>query len=236
MTQTYQYPNAPIVEACIGLVFDNINISHLKNIAAIESANYPNVTEIKDFNNASQLIGLEIVDKEFKQRLKLQTNQFTFSRLNPYPGWHNFQPEAKRLWKLFSNVTDLIQINSLSLRYINRIDLPVLPFNDLGEYLNTLPKFNTSVTGEPNNFFMQLQIPQKDIQADLIITEALIDEPKIKDKLSLILDIDVIKKALASKDNIWELLEQFHDRKNVVFEDSITAKIRGLINNVDNIK
>lgn len=76
---------------------------------------------------------------------------------------------------------------------------------------------------------MQLQLPQDDIKAMLVLTEAKAQGPP--DKLSILLDIDVFRDTEIPSDEaaLWQLLEQFHVRKNEIFEASITDATRRLI-------
>jgi uncharacterized protein (TIGR04255 family) len=78
---------------------------------------------------------------------------------------------------------------------------------------------------------MQLQIPQPDLEATLIINET-IAPPTNPELVTIILDLDLFREhAWESHDkNIWQFLEKLRLRKNEVFEASITDKVRGLIN------
>ena len=77
---------------------------------------------------------------------------------------------------------------------------------------------------------MQLEIPQEDIGATLVLIEALI--PSSKDNfLSVLLDIDLFSNVdfASNDDKHWSLLETFRSRKNEIFEACITDKTRELL-------
>jgi uncharacterized protein (TIGR04255 family) len=70
------------------------------------------------------------------------------------------------------SVTKPKLINRLALRYVNRLDLP-LPVGDLKYYLRTVPEVSPDLPQGLSGYFMQLQIPQEDISAILILNQAL---------------------------------------------------------------
>ena len=78
-------------------------------------------------------------------------------------------------------------------------------------------------------FFLRLVMPQIDLAAKLILTEALL--PPQGDRLGVILDIDLFRENVsinAESAEIWDILEAFRVRKNKYFEASITDAAREL--------
>ncbi len=64
----------------------------------------------------------------------------------------------------------------------------------------------------------------------LVINEA-IAPPSNPEIVTVILDLDLFRHQIWESDDedIWQFLERLRDRKNEVFEASITDKTRGLI-------
>jgi len=77
---------------------------------------------------------------------------------------------------------------------------------------------------------MQLQLPQQDLNCMLIINEALA-QPTNPGIITVILDLDLFRQQIWKNDDedIWQFLDKLRDRKNEVFEASITDKTRELI-------
>lgn len=81
---------------------------------------------------------------------------------------------------------------------------------------------------------MQAQIWQQDLGCWLIVNEAP-EVPPAEETLSIRLDLDMFREQYeepwpADDDTlIWEFLERLHERKNEVFESSITNRTRRLI-------
>jgi uncharacterized protein (TIGR04255 family) len=77
---------------------------------------------------------------------------------------------------------------------------------------------------------MQLQIPQDDIDAMLVLNEAF-EPQQDPDIVSVILDIDLFRDVHlpGDEEELWALFEQLRERKNEVFEASITDRTRELI-------
>ncbi len=81
---------------------------------------------------------------------------------------------------------------------------------------------------------MQVNIPQIDLDSTLVINQAIADSPETG-HLSITLDIDLFSVSTLrfdighSLDDEWAVLERFHERKNEVFEASITEETRKLI-------
>ena len=120
-------------------------------------------------------------------------------------------------------------ITRLALRYINRLDLP-LPLRDLKDYLRTVPEISPNMTQELSGYFMQLQLPQADLDAILVLSQTLIPPPE-PNIVSVVLDFDLFfKDNVPSEDrDIWKQFEVLRTRKNKVFEACITDKTRRLI-------
>ncbi len=242
------YSKAPISEALINLNVEfgsEVTLESLKEIQRSIELDYPqqegmivaqgqfqigsNVTA-----TASQTpVGYRFSSSDKKRVFQARLDGFTFSQLEPYHTWETLRNEARRLWKVYSLVTHPKSIQRVAVRYINRLDLPVDASGSLNfqDYLRTVPEVSPDLSqGLISDYFMRLQIPQEDLRASLILNEALI--PSVKQgTISVLLDIDLFSTIEFSPDSdeVWSLLEQFRDRKNVIFEACITDKTRELL-------
>jgi uncharacterized protein (TIGR04255 family) len=97
------------------------------------------------------------------------------------------------------------------------------------EYLKTFPRVGEEAGQDVTQFLLRLVLPQPDLDATLILTEALVPgEPSTR--LGVILDIDLFRETvvLPESPEIWTILDTFRARKNVYFEASITDRTREL--------
>ncbi len=174
-------------------------------------------------------IGYAFVGGEGKHVVQFRVNGFTFSRLAPYLTWEQLRDEAKRLWNSYRQIVGPLPIIRVGLRYVNQLDLP-MPMRDLRDFIRLYPEISSDLPQQVGGFFLQVQIPQADLGAMLILNEAMVPPPG-PNVASIVLDIDVFSQGLKleSDDEVWNMMETFRLRKNLVFEGCITNNTRELI-------
>ncbi|MBD1923548.1 TIGR04255 family protein [Microcoleus sp. FACHB-831] len=239
------YSQAPITEAAISLRLelpDDVTLATLTDVHLAIKAAYPMSQDILAFQGqmlagasvgatASQTqIGYNFLSSDQKHSFQARLDGFTFSRLAPYERWETFRDEAQRLWNIYRSVANPKSISRLALRYINRLDFP-LPLDDLKDYLRTVPEVSADLPQGLSGYFMQLQIPQVDLTAMLLLNQAIIP-PQNPNVVSVLLDIDLFRDSdfPSEEKALWEILEQLHIRTDQVFEACITDRTRELIN------
>jgi uncharacterized protein (TIGR04255 family) len=101
---------------------------------------------------------------------------------------------------------------------------------DFRDYIRLYPEISSDLTQLLAGFFLQVQIPQEDLGAMLILNEAMVP-PSGPNVVSVVLDIDVFKQGLKleSDDDVWNTMDAFRLRKNLIFEGCITNNTRELI-------
>lgn len=153
---------------------------------------------------------------------------FTFNKLKPYEKWQVFCSESKSLWDIYAKSFSPKKITRIALRYINRIEVP-LPIKDFKEYILTTPEVAPNLPQSLAHFFMQIVVPNQEIEASAIITETM-EPPTESQRLPLILDIDVFKERIYvdGKEEIWNDFEKLRVFKNDIFFNSITDKAKEL--------
>jgi uncharacterized protein (TIGR04255 family) len=152
-------------------------------------------------------LGYVFIGDQGKHVAQFRLNGFTFSRLAPYQTWEQLRNEAKALWGSYRDIVGALPIVRVGLRYVNQLDLP-LPVRDFRDFIRSYPEISSDLTQQLAGFFMQVQIPQEDIAAMLILSEALVP-PEVPGVVSVVLDIDVFKQGLKleSDDEIWNMME-----------------------------
>jgi uncharacterized protein (TIGR04255 family) len=174
-------------------------------------------------------MGYAFVGGEGKQVVQFRVNGFTFSRLAPYQSWELLRKEAKMLWESYRQIVGALPVVRVGLRYVNQLDLP-MPMRDFRDFIRLYPEVSADLAQHLAGFFVQVQIPQEDLGAMLILNEALVP-PSGPNVASVVLDIDVFKQGikLESDDELWNMLEDLRLRKNLIFEGCITNNMRELI-------
>lgn len=237
-----RYAHAPITEAVIDIRIQPVDGVGLDRIAVVhqrEAERYPKRADrvesrfVLTGGSASSLTqgiaGYLCRSTDGKQVFQSRLDGFTFSRLAPYESWEAFRDEAHRLWQVYLSVVTPCAVTRLGVRYINRLDLP-LPVTDFEDYVRTVPRVAPGLPQALSGYYMQVQIPQTDLDAVLILNEGVVQPPS-PEFASVVLDIDLYRNVMlrAEDPEVWSILEQFRWRKNEVFEACITDATRRLI-------
>jgi len=147
---------------------------------------------------------------------------FTFSKLEPYTTWEEVFGEALRLWDIYIEIAQPLEISRVAVRYINRLRFPAPA--DLGEYLEAPPTLPSPIPQRIREFLIRAVVddPERDLSAILI--EAL--ESPEPDTIQVLLDIDAFKQAAFAPGDpsIGQTFEQLRTLKNQIFFASITEK------------
>ena len=236
------YAHAPVVETVVEIVAESKqghNISQLKALGAKEPV-YSEVRETHEFGAAvelkaggkasseghQRLIGYQFVDSAGARIFSARVDRFSFSKLQPYTEWESVRDEALRLWHRYANAAKVKKVTRLGVRYINRLDLPG-PLIELKEWLLTGPEVAAGMPQQVAAFAMQLMLPQPDLQGTMAAVRIAVVDPPNPKTVSVVLDIDVQRSGsdvgLSSLQNELDLL---HDRENLIFECSITDRVR----------
>lgn len=169
-------------------------------------------------------IGVRLATEKNTRVLQLTANGFTYSHLPPYSSWQEFRAEAAPLWEQYivAAVPDVVTRSAL--RYINRLNFKG-PSVEPEEYLNLYPKLPKGIPPDITGMFLQLRMPQEDLDSMAIINCTLAD-PTEPDSISMILDFDVfqLSERKPSDPEIWDLLDKLDERKNLLFNECLTQK------------
>jgi uncharacterized protein (TIGR04255 family) len=236
------YLKSPIVEALLDIRVElppDVKFDDLQRIYDRVSDLYPNKEEQLLFQaqitggasvsaTANQSpVGYFYSSENRKKVLQTKIDGLTYSHLAPYDSWENFRDEAKYLWGIYQEIANPKTIITQSIRYVNRFDIP-LPIRDFKDYFLTFPEVSPNLPFQGlSGCFMQLQIPQEDISAMLLLSQAIIP-PHAENVVSVLLDINIHPLGIID-DDMWNLFEQMHSRVDSVFEGCITNKTRALI-------
>jgi uncharacterized protein (TIGR04255 family) len=238
------FPNAPITEALLDIRVElpkEVTLSELEIFHNHIKERFPEKKQrvsLKGGFNLSQGMpeSLPVTGGPYgyffnspadKKIVQARLDGFTFNKLKRYENWEAFRSEARELWNLYFQICNPVKITRIALRYINRIEIP-LPIKDFKEYILTTPEVAPNLPQGLAGFFMQLVIPNPNIEANAIITQTM--ENPTGNKLPLILDIDVFREINYTDNNVemWNEFEKLRSFKNEIFFNTITKKAEEL--------
>jgi len=165
--------------------------------------------------------GFRFTAGDGRQIAQFNRDGLVFSRLEPYEDWITFSAEALRLWQLFVEVAEPVEVQRLGVRFINRIDLS--DASDVENCIRGLPHFGDQL-GLPLTEFMYrslCEVPGHPYRVNLIQT---IQPPSQASGARLILDTDVsTTKALPCDETILRThLTEMRWLKNKAFFSQVT--------------
>lgn len=244
MTIYTVFPNAPITEALIDIrveLPERITLQDLEAFHNIVKARFPDKKERisykADFKVSPKGSTVEVPPSKpdgylfhssaENKIVQARLDGFTFNKLKPYENWDIFRTEARQLWDEYFKIANPVKITRIALRYINRIEIP-LPFKTFKEYVLTIPEIAPTLPQDLAQFFMQLSIPNRDIEATAVINQTM--EMPANQRLPLIFDIDVFREVTYSdnREEMWGEFEKLRKYKNALFFESITDKTKEL--------
>lgn len=254
MTEPVHYRRAPIIEATISLGIvppTTLTAESLSRIHNFIKERYPNVAEEyfyagevsvsaigepPEHEDTHGLIGYSFSDSNQQRTLRVTLDGFDFSVGQPYDRWQSFRDEALELWEIFKEVSSAMEISRVALRYINRIDIPNTGLAKLEDYFKIYLEIPEDWPGGTSltNFFVQFRAPQPDLGCDLVVNHAPAPPPE-SNMVSVMLDFDLFRELydrplqISEDVEAWQLLEKLRERKNDVFNASLTEEAKELI-------
>jgi len=242
-----RYSKSPLVEALLDIRVQASEDDIMSKLAAVgdaEQTRYPNrskrfelsapmvltIGEGEPESSAVQVdwVGYTFASEDGRHLFHAQKNGFTCNHLTPYSGWAAFREEARQLWTTYLHIATPASITRIALRYINKIDLP--GGSEFSHYFKTYPEVSADMPQLLAGLLMRLVIPHLDIGATLILHQSMLN-PQEDGTTPIILDLDLFKfvDLRADSDELWDWIEQLHDREFASFEACLTDKMKEFI-------
>jgi uncharacterized protein (TIGR04255 family) len=239
------YPRPPIVEAIIDMRLA-MPVDAERLIRALETLpQYTGPHEVHDLFQFSAR-----VEKEATSTSTTRTPHITFLRtkdglrrigcgigilsvhvLAPYPGWESFREQALEAVERLPLDVRHPGLNSIAVRYVDRIGFPLSPLAQYDEYLTLMPIKPAEMPSQLTGFHIATSSvdPVDSTAASLTLTSAPRDE---QGRPNLIYDLILQRSgsplcSLEADDWIG-IVDALHTRQRAIFEDSITEKMREL--------
>lgn len=243
------YPHPPITEAVIEVRVDGLIDEPKKEKAGKKlSKFYPN--ERRQMNKGISVdfdrdlasvehVGTVITrsNEDENELLLLGPNGVAVSQLATYPGWDVFFGRFQRDWAAWKSVVGHRKLVQIGLRYLNRIDVPMVDHVARHEDYLTLQIQLPSRYSKMLGYSLMAQLPLKDIQCVATINSGAVQSP-IPGYAGFLLDIDIVRQVdVPQKDaDIEELLEVMREAKNDVFQSFITDAARDRFRNEQSLR
>lgn len=238
------YKRPPITEAVIGINFSEpLEPTKLGKADKKFAKFYPQHTVVQNYD-VKVLLGQDgranaddtrVVDGHRRssidsdELLVLWPAEFVVSQLAPYPGWEAFIARFERDWRAWRQVTGYREISRIGLRFINRIDIPIVDDKvEHEKYLNIYARL-PELIGSVNGYSTQIGTEINDIKCLLKVNSGTVRAP-ILEHSSFLLDIDFGRMLDVPQrdEDILALLNEIRVKKNEVFEACITKRARKL--------
>src|SRR4051812_47823322 len=152
-----RYKSAPITEAVIELRIqprEPFDHTALSDLAHLFKADFPKTAPLRlvqmgvslherssdaRMTSSQQAIGFRLSKADDSRILQIRRDGFAYSHMAPYSEWAIFRAEATGLWKRYQAAFPEIKLARCGLRYINRVDVPMLRV-ELEDYFRMYPK------------------------------------------------------------------------------------------------
>ncbi len=161
------------------------------------------------------------------QIVQARLDGFTFSRLTPYETWERLRDEARRLWAVYAQLVQPVEVTRVAVRYINRLELP-LPFDDFRQWIRTVPEIAPDLPQRLAGYFLRLNLPYP-VNGRYVfvnVTQKL-DSERSGQFVPMIFDIDAFAPESFDPTDpiIWDRFEELRQVKNTVFFQSLTEEM-----------
>jgi len=238
------YARAPVQESLVQVrVADTqrVSLDQLRDIRFVHSHSLEKpvpivnqdveVTQAPDASkvmSAARQVGYQFRDSDRHEIVRTELDAFSFHKLAPYTGWEDWAPRVRTAWQSFIAVSKPQTIRRVSVRYVNRLELP--PQGELKDYLLTAPDIAPGLPQLLSGYAMQVSLPWTDGATEVVVRQAMISPPR-PNIAAILLDIEAGQTANRAYDeeSLFRTIEDLHAIENEVFERCITNRTRELI-------
>ena len=176
------------------------------------------------------LQALQYFSADEKQLIQFRPAGFSFNRLAPYTTLDDHLAEIERTWRIFVGIANPVVCRAVRLRYINRIQLPMVDGRvEIDDYLKLAPKLADEERLTFVGFFNQHSVlePATGNQVNIVFAT----QPPVSERLPVIFDIEAFKEVGCDPGD-WQTIsgriESLRSLKNLVFANSLTEKCLNL--------
>jgi uncharacterized protein (TIGR04255 family) len=236
------YENPPIQEALLDIQVEyspDFSAAYLESIphqiSDLLPIKEPMASVSVDMSPEGSSVSQGIDGYMFKSRdgekiLQLTVRGFTYSKIKNYTSWEDFILEAEALWTAYRNHANPVKVKRLGVRYINRINIPLLDGKDFNvrDYFNIYPTFDTDESSVESFY----RIVYQHSENTCIVTQVMNPSLDTATSKGSILDIDAFREVSIAADNslsnLTDILSTIRTTKNKYFKSAITSNTEEL--------
>jgi uncharacterized protein (TIGR04255 family) len=247
MHESYPYP--PIIEAVIEVRVDGlIDEADRLKVGKKLSKFYPterlqvNKTINVDLDHDTASINPEgmVITRangDENEQILLGPNSLSVSQRATYPGWAKFFTRFQRDWTAWKSVIGHRKVIQIGMRYINRIDVPLVDHVARHEDYLTLQIQLPPSYPNTSGYSLMARLPLSEVHSFAVINSGAVESP-IPGYAGFLLDIDVIRQVDVPQNDtdIKGLLEKMRHAKNNVFQSLITDAARDRFRNDEHLR
>ena len=175
---------------------------------------------------------ISFLRKDERVAVLIGPNILSVNHLAPYSSWEEFMPLIKRSFEVYRNVVDPKQLQSVQLRYINDITIP-MGYSEIESYLNLRPFVSGNLPQNFRAFITGIQVPQENHRDSLKIEVQGSSEPESESvRVTLDLDYLLLETDEIDLDTVFDWLVVAHSHVEGAFESCITDEARQLFEEV----
>ncbi len=239
------YGNAPIQEALcdfrfvpdgtwdatsVGFIYDRLQ--EPPAFSQKQQVTNFNITLTTEANHIGQAFGVTpqmrfMPADDDKTLVQVAPYMLAVNRLRPYKGWEAFRPSILRGYNAYRAVSPGATLQSVTLRYINRITFSMTTLN-LEHYFRFYPRLDIGDMQDYSNFFSAVQVPFKGNRdvLTLMLATPLESQPEHTIAVDLDLGYQLRQPESIPLDGIPDWIDQAHAHIEHIFEECITDELR----------
>jgi uncharacterized protein (TIGR04255 family) len=174
----------------------------------------------------SKLNGIQFASEKKDKHVFFEADKFSYEIQNEYSGWEQTINEFMSLWKVFEKITSSKTIRGISVRFVNRFNLPVKT-EKISEYFNC---YIHSQSFDAEMFEFQFKYTSSFTEGIIAHISHSLEAP-ISNQIPYYFDIDAINlnPVQNSSDEIKLVFENLRLIKNTIFEQTLTEAAKNLI-------
>jgi uncharacterized protein (TIGR04255 family) len=174
---------------------------------------------------------MQFLSDEKHRIIQLAQDLLVVNQLAPYPHFEEWEPDVYRALRIYSELAQPKNVVRLGLRYINRVPIPGEQIQ-MEDYFTIYPNLPQRLGDMHGSFLVRVEVPQSGQHHTVVITFGTAPPPPAQDAGQAFMldlyDLFAIHQPV-DEETIKREIQCAHDNIVVAFEDSITERLRALL-------
>ncbi len=226
-----KYNNSPLCEVVFELFFTTNSWNSV--IPGLFYSNirekFPETKQRSATNNGNTEEITLYINKESNMIIQLSRSMMSVNKLPKYNGWDNFSQYIDFALKALNKTFDILRINRIGLRYINRFDINKHSVENIKDFLYIHPNVPENLSNEASSIQMLIEYPQSGTNIPDVMTLNLstirpIDQ--MRAPLSFEINCINLSSNIINHEDIKKWLNESHNKINNTFDLCLTEKAK----------